>query len=203
MNPTAARQLCIDLAQNEPQRSLKVARSIDEPWFRCQALASTARYWPGDGYAPILEEALAAARSQINLYKLVAVQAWPLRAYLERNNSGPVSAHLTQATGASQGIENRGGRSEALFMLFQAARPYDTDLWRPVFWMLVDAAEPSISWRQGRSVQYAAEMVFSDHPELIGEMTRQLSDPRNLAAVSRVVNRADAQQASPRPFFGY
>jgi hypothetical protein len=38
-----------------------------------------------------------------------------------------------------------GSRSEARFMVFQAAKPFAADLWEPAFWAVVEAAEPLLA----------------------------------------------------------
>ncbi|MES2303029.1 MAG: hypothetical protein V4521_13305, partial [Pseudomonadota bacterium] len=100
--------------------------------------------WPHDDYDRLLVEAVKAAEAQQdNAYSRVAVSAWPIRAYLERDNSPPAKRLLEQHTAQASSIENMGGRAEALLLLFQASRPFEDRLWQPVFWRLVDSAEPA------------------------------------------------------------
>lgn len=145
VTPTGQRQLATELTASDPKKALSVARAIEDPWFKCQALAHVARYWPGDEYKQFLREANSASDSQDNWYKRVTVSAWPIRAYLERGDTAAAKRLLERYTAEARNIKNMGGRSEALLMLFQAAKPYDPSLWLPVFDALVDATEPALA----------------------------------------------------------
>jgi hypothetical protein len=200
MTPTVERNLANRLASTQPERALSIARAIEAPWFRCQALSHVARYWPDKKYGHILEEAVRAADSQDETYQRAAVSAWPIRAYLERDDAVPARALLKKYSRAASSIANRGSRSEALFLLFQAAKPFAPDLWQPIFRALVEAAEPSLSWRQGRALRYAANMLICDDRRLVQEAVRQLSELKHLAALQALLD-SDAPQLVPRPFF--
>ena len=199
MTPTAARTLANRLASDQPERALSVARAIEAPWFRCQALSHVARYWPDEKYDPILEEAVRAADAQDQVFNRVAVSAWPIRAYLERGNAPPAQKLLAACTHAASAIENMGSRSQALFAIFQAAKPFAIDLWQPVFRAVVEAAEPALSWRQLRNLKNAVAMVVSDNPELAHQTLEILSDPKNLSPVRRYLDTPIT--AEPRPYF--
>jgi hypothetical protein len=199
LTPTGQRQLSHKLAATDPEQALAIARGIKEPWFRCQALSQVARYWPGDAYERLLKEAVEAADSQDDAYKRVTVSAWPIRAYLERGGPPPAKRLLEKYTAATGNIENMGGRSEALLMLFQAARPFSADLWKPVFWALVEAAEPSLAWRQRRNLRLAMKMVAADNPQLLQKALEQLSDEKTISAIKR--DFEVGKLAEPRPFF--
>ena len=199
MTPTAARNLANQIAPDQPERALSVARAIDAPWFRCQALSQVARYWPDEKYDPILKEAVRAADSQDQVYNQVAVSAWPIRAYLERGNAPPAKKLLAKGAQASRAIENMGSRSEALFAIFQASKPFAIDLWQPIFWALVEAAEPALSWRQLRNLKNAVAMVASDNPGLAQQALEKLVEPKNLSTVRRYLD--NPLNVQPRPYF--
>jgi hypothetical protein len=92
-----------------------------------------------------------------------------------------------------------GSRSEALFEIFQASKPFAIALWQPVFWALVDAAEPALSWRQRRNLKSAVAMVASHNPELAHQTLEKLSEPKNLSAVTRCL--VAPINIEPRPYF--
>ncbi len=96
-------------------------------------------------------------------------------------------------------IDNMGGRSEALLMLLQAAKPFGHKLWEPVFWALVQATEPSLAWRQLRNIRNAAAMVAADNPSLVQEAISRISDEKIVAALRRDVE--NGKSAEPRQFF--
>jgi hypothetical protein len=199
LTPTGQRELAMSLVAIDPKHAVSVARAIQDPWFRCQSLAYAARYWPGEDYARLLKEALKAADSQENWYKRVTVSAWPIRAYLERGCQTSAQKLLEKYSAAAGNIENNGGRSEALLMLFQAAKPYNRSLWQPVLWALVRATEPAITWRQIRNIRNALAMVSADTPSLVQEALRRLSDEKIVARITRDIEIG--KTAEPRQFF--
>jgi hypothetical protein len=199
MTPTAARALASRLAPDQPERALRAAQAIEAPWFRCQALSQVARYWPDEKYDRVLKEAVRAADSQDQVFNQVAVSAWPIRAYLERGNAPPAEKLLAKGTAASRTIENMGSRSEALFSIFQASKPFAVKLWQPVFWALVEAAEPALSWRQLRNLKNAVAMVASDNLDLAHQALEKLVEPKNLSTVRRYLDNPFKVQ--PRPYF--
>lgn len=197
--PTGQRERSIRLGTSDPKQAVAIARVIDDPWFRCQSLAYAGRYWPGDDYESLLTEAVKAAESQDNWYKRVSVSAWPIRAYLERDCSIPAKRLLEQYAAKAINIENMGGRSEALMMLFHAAKPFDQGLWEPVLWYLVRATEPAIAWRQVRNIRSALAMVSADVPSLVHEVTKRLTDEKIITQIKRDVDKG--KTAEPRAFF--
>lgn len=199
LTPTHERDLAHRLSKSEPEKALEVARRINDAWFRCQALSQVARYWTHSDYKRLLKEAVKAADSQNDAYKQVAVSAWPTRAYLERGDASPAKELLERYTVAATRIENMGSRSEALFMVFQAAKPFAPDLWKPVFWALMAAAEPALAWRQRRNIRDAIVMISRDDPGLAKKAMANLSDHKTIAAVR--LDLENGRCAEPRPFF--
>jgi hypothetical protein len=199
LTPTGERELVHRLAGTEPEKALAVARQIKDAWFRCQALSHVARYWPKPDYQRLLQEAVTAADAQDDTYKQVTVSAWPIRAYLERGSLSPAKSLLEKYTSAATRIENMGSRSEALFMIFQAARPFAGDLWKPVFAALVAATEPALAWRQRRNIRNAIAMVAHEDASLVKKALARLSDERTTTAIERDLK--NGRRAEPRPFF--
>lgn len=68
-----------DIAPRDSSAALKLARAIKHPWYRCQALASTAPHLTRKSREQVLEEALMAAREQCEINPIVTVSAWPIR----------------------------------------------------------------------------------------------------------------------------
>lgn len=67
------------LAPLDIVRSLRVARGIKHPWYRCQALASASEHMAGRDQENVLLESLAAAREQDQINRVVTVSSWPIR----------------------------------------------------------------------------------------------------------------------------
>ena len=84
-------------------------------------------------------------------------------------------------------------------MLFQAAQPFDQDLWEPVFHALVKATEPALAWRQTRNIRNAIAMVAADNPTLVQEAIKRLTNDKTVAAINRDID--NRKTAEPRTFF--
>ena len=196
---TQDRELAHRLSGSEPEKALEAARKISDPWFKCQAISQVARYWPRADYKRLLKEAVDAADSHNDIYKQVAVSAWPIRAYLERGDASPAKVLVQRYTTAATRIENMGSRSEALFLVFQATKPFAPDLWQPMFWALVAATEPVLAWRQRRNIRDAIAMVAQDGRALVEKALASLSDDKTITAVRRDLEKG--RRAEPRPFF--
>jgi hypothetical protein len=85
MSATTDRDIAMRVAETDFKKALILARKVSEPWFRCQALAGTARYAPEEHVVQIAEEAIAASLTETEPYMKVAATAWPFRALIERN----------------------------------------------------------------------------------------------------------------------
>jgi hypothetical protein len=76
----AARATVAKLAANDPQQALRLARSIEHPWYRCQAIASIVEANLSSRDAEeLLDEAFTAASSQSEPNRVASVAFWPLR----------------------------------------------------------------------------------------------------------------------------
>jgi hypothetical protein len=80
ISPTEARDRASRLATGDPAAARGMALAIEDPWFRCQALASAARHADEAEVEQVAQESLAAAAECHDDYKRAAVAAWPIRA---------------------------------------------------------------------------------------------------------------------------
>jgi len=77
----------MDHGRSEPLRVLKIARSIDAAWFRCQALASVALdLRDSESTREVVTEAMNAAFSLSDPVGVVCVSSWPVRAMVRSNH---------------------------------------------------------------------------------------------------------------------
>lgn len=84
MTSTNARDLATKAASRGDPEAIVLARAVDDPWFRCQALASVARYAADAKVEVIAREAIIAAKGDRDAYRTIAVRAWPIAALAER-----------------------------------------------------------------------------------------------------------------------
>src|SRR5260370_42348437 len=89
-NPTQARDRAASLARSDPSTALTLAREINDPWFACQALAWVGRFWPGDDFETVINEAFEVGRKGNDPYRAVASAAWAVAALIEREASSQI-----------------------------------------------------------------------------------------------------------------
>ena len=165
MHPTAARNRVTQLAPTDFDAALTLARTIKDPWFRCQSLADAARHGPERAVLKIIGESLSAAWEANDPYKTVAVVGWPLRALIERDRAAQVEELLPQILDHAQTIAHPVSRLEALFTLWNAIYPLGGELRQRVQGALVVACQAAKSWKAGDRLAYAAQILAGDKLE--------------------------------------
>jgi hypothetical protein len=78
------RNRAIEIARAQPREALTIAQSIDDPWYRCQALSAAARYLPEEAYLAPLQEAFDMAATLVEPNRIVMVSNWPLEVLCAR-----------------------------------------------------------------------------------------------------------------------
>src|SRR3954463_1419363 len=69
------------LARTNPAEALELARTIKDPWFRCQALSLAAEHGPDrHSQQRAIGEAFAAASELREPNRVVTVSSWPVKA---------------------------------------------------------------------------------------------------------------------------
>ena len=114
------RELVKKLVASEPTRALEVARSISEPWYRCQSLAQVA--WTLDDrkqYEKVIKEALAAAYELDEPNRLVSIASWAVRAMVAKSDRRLKSV-VDELLDKIQLQKNPVRQADALFFLFEA-----------------------------------------------------------------------------------
>ncbi|MEM9282715.1 MAG: hypothetical protein AAGA96_12880 [Verrucomicrobiota bacterium] len=158
MSATLQRDQASALAKSNPKQALAKAKAISEPWFRAQALAWVARFTDSDP-VPIAKLAAKAASKCDDDYKRSAVRAWEVAALAERNESKQAERALKAAVAMAEAVQPVSSRSEALFLLFQAAFPVGR---KQAEWVCarLDATCPEAEhWRCKRSRRDAHQIL--------------------------------------------
>lgn len=157
------------LAQTNPREALKVARSIRHPWYRCQALSSVAEVWGTKAQKiDVLEEALAVAKEQTEINRIVTVSAWPL-AVMVGVAPDAVAAHLQRLVKLADTEPHTLRRADALAELAYAVRnePVLLALVSPSW---VNALLHGRGWRIDRLIQDAVDLLGSSMPEVTNKL---------------------------------
>lgn len=198
-SPTRARDQATRCAASDPPRSLALARQVDDPWFRCQALAWAARFAPDAAVPTIVREAFAAAAADPDPYKVVGASAWPARAAIERGQVADLAGTLRRLLGTAETIAHPVRRLDALFLLFQAVHPLGGAARRDALAAVVSACLSARSWRAGRTMRDAALMVASEDPAGAARLAELLSEGRHRRQALRGL--AAGKPVLPRAFF--
>jgi len=98
-------------------------------------------------------------------------------------------------------IASFASRSEALFLLFQAAKPGMQTNWLPVLEELIKASFPTHHWRQSRNLSEAILIVAAEDNGLANDILHRLPEDRLKTQIEKRLNTLDPTNARPRMFF--
>ena len=153
-----ARAEVAKLAKDNPNQALAIAREIEHPWYRCQAITSVAEAHQSDGVAiGLLQEAMKAAYSQSEPNRVASVSLWPLR-LLVSLDSGAAIAHtrtlLQVIAQEAHGLRKLDGLKAILVAV--ASSPELRSLTLAPF---LKAAKASQGWRTERIIDVVVQVL--------------------------------------------
>jgi hypothetical protein len=194
------RNLVSQLAVSEPLRALELARSISEPWYRCQSLAHVA--WNlGDQKQSekVIGEALAAAYEHDEPNRLVTVASWAVRAMVKKSDRrlGSVVNGLLDKI---QSEANPVRQADALVFLFEAVF-YEPRLRELILNALLRACDRMNSWKRPLLLNNVALVLARDDPNRASQVIELMGEGR----MSRKTRRemATGKWLGPHEFFPY
>src|SRR5262245_31462843 len=126
------RRLACQLATNEPQRALEIARAIPDAWYRCQALTEIAEHSPIDQFPALFGEAVAAAQVAPDAYQCVAVMGWPLMAAIDRGRADLAEQELAGTLVRVPHVTPMASRAYALMLLWRSCFAGGTRFREPI-----------------------------------------------------------------------
>ena len=191
------RELVGKLALSEPVRALELARSISEPWYRCQSLAHVA--WNIEQFKKVIEEALAAAYELKEPNRVVSVASWVVRAMVKRSDRR-VSSVVGELLQKIQREENPVRQADALFYLFEAVfyQPRLRDL---VLDALLRACDRMNSWKRPLILSNVALVLAIDDPNRAAQVVDMIGEGRKSRQARREI--AAGKWLGPHEFFPY
>lgn len=194
----ASREEAIKLAYSDTPAAWACARQIDEPWYKCQALAWTARFAPESDFIQIVEEALAAATQGRDAYQRASVMAWPIRALIEGGEFERAESATQSALKLAEDIEHPGARAEALINLLQATLPGGQPTWRSVLHAIIEIPQSErLHWRHRRALVHAVEYIRRKDPVLADQVCARVTEEK----ARRQINSRVHCTARPRDYF--
>lgn len=199
MSATSAQDNAISLARHDPKAALARARTITDPWFRCQALAWVAWLTPDEGaFRPIIAESLKAAQGAADPYQWVGASAWPLRALIERRDGARAVAAIRKALASVPQIENPVSRADAMFLLFQAVFPQGVQVRADTLTVLMSACGAAGTKGQ-RHLRDAALMLAAVDGATARQVVTAMREGRERRQAERRIAEGEAME--PRAFF--
>ena len=193
------RQIVSELAETDNHAALKVARRIDVPWYRCQALARVARYAPHSEFDDRIDEAFAAANAASEAYDRVAVSAWPLRAMIERGQTSRLPELLVKLRSMADVIDHPVSRMDAMGSLLDGVFPAGDPYRRDMFDAYVRACRAANSWKAGRGLAGFALRIAAHEPALARAVLESMRDSRYKRRAMRELGAV--QHAEPSRYF--
>jgi hypothetical protein len=138
LTPTQARDQAAQLAGVDAPTALALARSIADPWFRCQALAAVAdeSASPADKDR-LIAEAFQAALELGDSNRIVTVSAWPLKALCRSGAHDALAAEAGRLLALAAGIPSPVRRADALDQVLGACLEGP----RALFWQVFEHLE--------------------------------------------------------------
>jgi hypothetical protein len=178
ISPTEARDRASRLATGDPAAARGMALAIEDPWFRCQALASAARHADEAEVEQVAQESLAAAAECHDDYKRAAVAAWPIRALVERGHAALALVALGQARQRALAATPHASRAEALLGLLQGGWHLGASIRRQLVEDLAALHATDTFWRVGRALVDALEMLSTEDRDLARAIAERIGDDR-------------------------
>lgn len=186
------------MAASAPLKALEVARRIDDPWFRCQALAAVAFVVEEDRVDAIGREALKAAWDSKDDYQRGAVAAWPIAAPVARKRLDAARRAYEKARVHALAASPPGSVAEALTLLLQGAFGLGPHVGVQIAEDLVDLRRREAYWRVDRAVLRTVALVAGTDPARERALAARIADERLRRRVLVALDGPDSP--GPRPF---
>jgi hypothetical protein len=196
---TTQRDEVIKLARTHSREALDRARRIPDGAYRCQAISWVARFFVGEEFLPLCNEAIASAITAIDPHQRITCAAWPIRALIERGAFEPTRTGVDTVLPFGSEIHHTGALADALFLLFEATFPGPIAIWEPVFNAIIDIPRTPLHWRHARALRTSVLMVFSVDPTLATNALRHIHDLKMKERIER--DLSNGRYLTPREFF--
>lgn len=147
------------LASEDPEQALQLARTIQHPWYRCQAITSIVEKNPFHLDADaLLDEAMSAAFNQPEPNRVASVAFWPLRQMVLRS-SPKAEIHVSALLGVISKEPHGLRRLDGLRAILTAVAPSEAlrACVLPVFRVALDASQ---GWRTERILDVVATVLM-------------------------------------------
>ena len=197
---TNKRDLVGKLAGLEPDKALELARSISDPWYRCQSLAHVAWHLKDQLQSRKLnQEALTAAFELDQPNSIVSVASWVVRVMV-KNADQQLALVVDQLLDAIQHESNPVRQADALLFLFEAVY-HEPQLRYRVLDPLLRACEQMKSWKRPRILSDIALVLAIDDPDRASQIIDTIGEGRMSRRTRRDIDAG--RWLGPHEFFPY
>ena len=122
-SPSQQRDEASRIASTDASRALAIARAIEDPWFRCQALAAAAVCLSPPLSLRVIDEAFESANELKEPNRLVTVSSWPLKALVLSGDRSRVQSEGARLLASISKEPSPVRRADALRFLLGATAP--------------------------------------------------------------------------------
>ncbi|AMV36169.1 hypothetical protein [Planctomyces sp. SH-PL62] len=197
------------LAARDFDAAIQVARNLEDPWFRCQALADVARYAAEPKtFLRVIDQALEAGWSLAIPNRAATVVAWPVAALAERRPADRAEADRVGRTlraavarvASVVALEPSPiSRADALLIHVHALSPKRLELRNEVLGLFVQACRDPRNRKGQRQLEQAVLVVAGDDVDSALGLAASLNEGRRTRAVALIRDRV--AWLGPRSFF--
>lgn len=190
MSPTKLRNRAFAVAAADPQGALAIAHSIDDPWFRCQALAAAAEHTRDDNARRrILADAFRAANATREPNRIVSVSAWPLRVLYNVGDWRTVSAEIDRLLTVISQEPHPTRRNDALYWIWHLIRPQQVSApFARVLDAFREACMAGHGWKRDRNLQSMAVYLRDILPQESTALAALIERPRIRRQTERMLD---------------
>lgn len=197
---TSKRDSVGKLAGLEPEKALELARSISDPWYRCQSLAHVAWHLKDQPQSSkVIGEALTAAFELDQPNRIVSVASWAVRVMV-KNGDPRLGLVVDELLNKIQLESNPVRQADALLFLFEAVY-HEPQLRDRVLDPLLRACEQMKSWKRPRILSDVALVLAIDDPDRASQIIDTIGEGRMSRRTRRNIDAG--KWLGPHEFFPY
>ena len=183
---------------NSLEEDTASARSIPDPWFRCQALASAAVHSESLlQRKSLVQEAFTAASELKDPYGVVAISAWPLKVITVSGWHQLVRPELNRLLDLIRPEPNSLQRAQAMYQLVGAVYGGPEECFLEAVRQFQSDCEASQSWRIPWLIGPVALITKPVYPELAHALVEMVRYPRSRRKLRNWLARGDPNLSWP------
>ncbi|MBV9496836.1 MAG: hypothetical protein JOZ54_21520 [Acidobacteria bacterium] len=196
MSGTTQRDLVANIASSDPERALRLARAIDDPWFRCQALSYAAiAIESADRFRSTVAEAFRSAELLPDANRVVTVSSWPLKVLALRKERARLAMETRRLLALAATEPSPVRRADALQLVFGATVSAEREVVVPVLEAFVAAClQPLQDGKRNRKGESLLVTCIGAtqriHPEMAQRIVAQLTATHAQQAAREIARTA-------------